>query len=73
MVDYTGLENRRLARVRGFESLTLFKMEEIWLDEGPLLKSGRSLIAVCGFESHFLFKLYGGVLNVGKEDGLLNR
>ena len=32
-------------------------MEEIWLDEEPLLKSGKSLISVCGFESHFLLEL----------------
>ena len=31
-------------------------MEGIWLDEEPLLKSGKTCNGSCGFESHFLLK-----------------
>jgi len=32
-------------------------MEGIWLDEEPLLKSGKTCNGFCGFESHFLLKV----------------
>ena len=47
--------------------LRLQYKEGIWLDEEPLLKSGRTCNGSCGFESHFLLKIKMEVIRLDEE------
>ena len=56
VVDYSGLENRRTERYRGFESLSLrFRYSEMNIREKP--KKNVSIIATSSYDTFLLYKV----------------